>query len=646
MHRTVFLKDGYDIMKNKILKICLILIAMLMISATVGAHVPTSHKPDRRDSVVLIAGNPDFYPIEYYNEKTHQFDGVIPAVLTDISQKLGIEISYLYDGKTTQTEFANSLRADLVSAYIIGSSEMYAADEVKVLSVNYEGKKVDIGIAFTEAADSETVENMKNELAKLSVEEMNMYLLKSADEYSNSSFSSKTVVIICVSFLIALLILIIAVSRVARKKYMKIKLTDTETALGNIEYFENQYERMISAYVENKYIAYIIIDSNYLQIYHGESVFIDAIKYTAGILSTYEHENGFAGKITENGFAYVFESENHEAAGEIIRGITDELNLYIHNESKNDMPFFHTAVYNIGSDDRNCELVLFNLRKHCNKLMGTPNQIITVDSEMMNRALNEKYLYESIVSGFENKEFKLYLQFVVDSADKKIVSAEALSRWENPERGTVSPGAYIALMEKSGLITTFDYYMFELACRQLHKWRDTEFENVTLSCNFTRITISEDNFADMISSISKKYVFEKNKLIMEITEDAIEKNHDVAMENISKCKKMGFKIALDDLGSGYTSLVNLCEYPIDIVKIDRDILLRAEKENGKDLFVGIIALSHSLGFKVVCEGVETEEHRELVDSTECDYIQGWYYSRVYPVDVAEQYAREYAAKIL
>jgi len=140
-------------------------------------------------------------------------------------------------------------------------------------------------------------------------------------------------------------------------------------------------------------------------------------------------------------------------------------------------------------------------------------------------------------------------------------------------------------------------------------------------------------------------VFEKRKLIIEITEDAIEKNRDVAMSNISKCKKMGFRIALDDMGSGYTSLINLCEYPIDIVKIDRDILLKTDKPNGRALFAGIVALAHSLGLSVVCEGVETEEQNSLVESTDCDYIQGWYYSRALPDSEAEKFAREYVEKL-
>ena len=183
--------------------------------------------------------------------------------------------------------------------------------------------------------------------------------------------------------------------------------------------------------------------------------------------------------------------------------------------------------------------------------------------------------------------------------------------------------------------------MFEMVCRQLHKWKDTEFDDITISCNFTRITLSEENFIKRINEIASRYVFEKRSLIIEITEDAMENDREKALENIIECKKMGFRVALDDMGNGYTSLSNLCDYPIDIVKIDRDILLKIETEHGKELIMGMIALAHSLNLKVVCEGIETSEQNEFIENSECDYVQGWFYSKVHPVKQGEKFVRDY-----
>ena len=256
----------------------------------------------------------------------------------------------------------------------------------------------------------------------------------------------------------------------------------------------------------------------------------------------------------------------------------------------------------------------------------------------------EKILINKIRYGLKNKEFKMHLQFIVDNKTKRIVSSEALSRWETSEGEVIMPGKYIGVMEKSGLITKFDYYMFESVCDKLSKWAKTDFKELTISCNFTRITISEKDFVTKIKNIADRYEFDRSKLIMEITEDSIEKNLDVARNNIIKAKELGFHIALDDIGSGYTSLINLCEYPIDIVKLDREVLLLSEKESGKKLFLGIVSLIHNLNLKVVCEGVETEEQNTLVSRSDCDYIQGWYYSKALPVASAEIFYKEYMEK--
>lgn len=258
----------------------------------------------------------------------------------------------------------------------------------------------------------------------------------------------------------------------------------------------------------------------------------------------------------------------------------------------------------------------------------------------------EMKMTESILEGLKNNEFKMYLQFIVDSKTKKIVSAEALSRWDRPGNGIIVPVKYITHMEQKGLISEHDFYMFELACRQLEKWSNTQYKDISISCNFTRITLSEEDCVDKLRSILEKYDFDKTKLEIEITEDAMEKNTEIAKRNVVLCKELGFKVYLDDLGSGYTSLANLCDYPIDVVKIDRDILLKTNTQRGKALFAGIVALAHKLDMSVVCEGVETPEQDNLVSEAECDYIQGWYYSKPIPLSECEAFIENHALRCM
>lgn len=248
---------------------------------------------------------------------------------------------------------------------------------------------------------------------------------------------------------------------------------------------------------------------------------------------------------------------------------------------------------------------------------------------------------QAIENGLQNDEFKMYLQFIVDNQTKNLVFAEALSRWETADNELILPGKYIGVMEESGLITTLDYQMFEKVCQKLCEWAGTEFDHLAISCNFTRVTISESDFMKKITEILDRYPFARHKLIIEITESFIEKNLEAAKCNLSAVKELGFTIALDDIGSGCSSFRNLCDYPIDMVKLDRPALLLTDTERGKKLFRGIISLAHSLDMKTVCEGVETEEQNAFVSSSGCDFVQGWYYSTALSAPKAEEFAHAY-----
>ncbi len=444
--------------------------------------------------------------------------------------------------------------------------------------------------------------------------------------------------ILCLLLLLGVIIILLFRINRIKKENAFDKMTDFETGMGNLQCLKYHFKRVISAASKDLYyIAYIILDSSYLRSYHDESSFDEVLKYTASVLSDATGDKEIAARITENGFAFCFRSSNDADAKKRLKELMNKLNSFENLKEKNNKLVFHAAFYPLSASDKNCEILLFNLRKNCNKIFGTEKQIIFCDVHSMNKIQEEKRVTESILKGLEKNEFKMYLQFIVDNKTKKIASCEALSRWDRKEKGLVGPGNYIENMENTGLISKHDFYMFERACHQLEEWSETDYKDISISCNFTRITLSEDDFIEKIKTISEKYQFDKTKLAIEITEDAMEKDIETATQNVRKCKELGFKIYLDDLGSGYTSLANLCDYPIDIVKIDRDILLKLNTPKGKDLFSGIIALAHSLNIDVICEGVETEDQNTLVSQSDCDYIQGWYYSKPLPSEESRSF---------
>ena len=136
------------------------------------------------------------------------------------------------------------------------------------------------------------------------------------------------------------------------------------------------------------------------------------------------------------------------------------------------------------------------------------------------------------------------------------------------------------------------------------------------------------------SNIIEKYQIDRSLLWIEITEDSLSENNALIRENALACRKKGVRIVLDDFGSGYTSLSDLCDFTVDCVKIDRHIIQKSVEPTGKKLLKGICRLAHEMDIKVLCEGVETEEENAAMEDIECEYIQGFYYSRVYPKEYA------------
>ena len=618
-------------------KVIILFLAILVLcSQPAFAEVVTTHNTEGYADYLYVAGNPDNYPIEYYDEDAKAYKGIIPDLLSKISKHSKLNFVYINGNKNERFEMGENLQVDIVSSSDENAS--YGKEFFELISYEKDGETQKAGLVFTTIADDSKIFAIKAAADKISGTEKNGIYLSYATQISKTSYKWLIGTVMLSFILLTFVVFLFFRIRRIRRENEVDKMTDAETGMGNLQFFKYHFRYTIGDISRNLYhIAYIILDSSYLRSYHGDSSFEEVLRYTASVLSEYTEDREIAARITENGFALAYQSTNDEDAKKRLKEVMNKLNSFEGMRDKSNKLVFHSAAYHLLQSDRNCEILLFNLRKNCNRIFGTDKQIVYCDTHSMNRVQENKEITESILKAFKNNEFKMYLQFIVDNQTKQIVSAEALSRWDSSEKGLIGPGKYIENMENSGLITRHDFYMFELACRQLEEWKDTKYDHITISCNFTRITLSEENFIDKILMISNSYSFKKDKIAIEITEDAIEKDRETATKNVVRAKELGFKIYLDDLGSGYTSLANLCDYPIDVVKIDRDILLKTESENGKNLFAGIIALAHNMDIKVICEGVETEEQNLLVSKSDCDYIQGWYYSKALPLEECESF---------
>ena len=241
----------------------------------------------------------------------------------------------------------------------------------------------------------------------------------------------------------------------------------------------------------------------------------------------------------------------------------------------------------------------------------------------------EKTIHKEI----DNNRFFLEYQPVIDAKTRKIIGAEVLSRLNSESEGILPPKSFLSAVDSVGINEKFDYYIFEKNCKWISNDKKQR-ENYKYTINFSRSTISEPEFVEKITSIAEKYDLKFSCLAVEILEDKniIGEAKQQMIDNLSTLKEKGISILLDDFGSGYTTFVDLQNLDISIIKIDKSITQNAVTETGFKIHKNIIQTSKDIGFKTLCEGIETKEQEDVVIEAGCDLLQGFYYYK--PMSVA------------
>lgn len=258
-----------------------------------------------------------------------------------------------------------------------------------------------------------------------------------------------------------------------------------------------------------------------------------------------------------------------------------------------------------------------------------------IQDEAQVRALFTHNLYSAI----QSDQFVLHYQPIIELSTGEIHKAEALIRWQHPELGMISPGAFIPIAEETGLIIDIGNWVFYTTTQQLQKWREKFDLDFQISINSSPV-----QFYNEIKHDSHNAWFEhmiqiglpSNSIAIEVTEGLMLKNNQSVSDQLNEFRENGFQLSLDDFGTGYSSLSYLHKYNFDYIKIDQSFV-RDMTENSSQLVLceAIIVMAHKLGLKVIAEGIETAEQRDLLIKAGCDYGQGYFLSYPIPIDEFE-----------
>ncbi|SEF89793.1 diguanylate cyclase (GGDEF) domain-containing protein [Butyrivibrio sp. Su6] len=413
---------------------------------------------------------------------------------------------------------------------------------------------------------------------------------------------------------------------------------DALTNLPNINYVNKNGDSKIQEIVargKNPVVIYLDIDS--MQSYnrrYGLKRGDELLILVANIL-TAEFPHGIVARVFSDHFAVIdaylsdeetvkkIESVNSKLKSRAF-GITTGLNVGIYVDKKND-----SLKECIDHSVRANKLVGEDLNKYY--------RFYTAEDDSLYN--HQRYIIENFYTAMDNNWIKVFYQCFLRIETGNGMGFEALARWIDPERGTINPDDFIPALEKYHLMHEMDLYMFEAVCKEIKIRYDEGLPLLPVSINFSR---QDFDYIDVIEEINKiydkydisQYGIDKSYFIIEITEQGLSKATDKFHEQLKKIRENGYKLWVDDFGSGYSSLDVFSSFDIDLIKFDMSLLINLDAHNSANRVVlrGMIDIAHELGIHTLCEGMETEEQKEFLLSAGCELGQGFFYHKPESLD--------------
>lgn len=301
---------------------------------------------------------------------------------------------------------------------------------------------------------------------------------------------------------------------------------------------------------------------------------------------------------------------------------------------------FSAGVCRLGECVDRYDMVDFNVAiDRCNIAKRTikgrhSNAIAFYDGKIRENALREKDYENVMPAALKEHEFLCYIQPKYGTQSRHIEGGEALIRWNSREFGFVFPDNFIPIAEKNGFVVELDFFILEEVCKAMRRWLNRGLTPVVISVNQSRLHLNNDDYIWRLREIVDKYEIPYEYIELELTESVFTDNADLMLRVMQKLHDIGFKLSIDDFGSGYSSLNMLKDIPADVVKIDREFFSdTVNSRKGRAVISTVVDLANNLNMRVISEGVETVEQVNFLQDIECHMVQGYYFSK--PMTIKE-----------
>ena len=409
---------------------------------------------------------------------------------------------------------------------------------------------------------------------------------------------------------------------------------DTLTGLYTREFFY-EYISQMDAFKEESDMDAVVLNIEHFHMLnemYGRKFGDKVLKHMADILvRTFEGKDFIAARpYADYFYLYISHAEDHES---IVSGIREALS------DITDVPRIRLRAGIYENADIMCpvEERFDHAKFACDKIRGDyKRNVFFYSRELSDRDLYHERLIHDIDGAIENRDLMVYFQpkYFIQSDEYELRSAEALIRWKHPELGMIGPGDFIPLFERNGLIQKLDHYVWEEAASRIREWKDKYGITVPVSVNVSRVDMYDPELKNRLKDILEKNGIDACELMLEITESAYADDAEGLKKTVEGLRRLGFKIEMDDFGSGYSSLNMLTSIPIDVLKMDMEFIRNMHKdEKSLKLVELVIEISDFLGVPVIAEGVEEKSQVDMLREMGCEIIQGYYFSK--PVSARE-----------
>lgn len=416
---------------------------------------------------------------------------------------------------------------------------------------------------------------------------------------------------------------------------------DSMTGLYNTEAFYRKATEILNLYEESMF-AVLSIDIEKFRIINdkfGIEIGNRCLSYMGRMIKELMPKNGVAKRYQGDTFTILMEYFSEQDILNFINNLTGRMR---DNDILPQGVSIVFGIYKITDKALPIRLMCDRARTVKRQAKGSIFTNYAVYDDVIRLKMREQAeIEEEMEMALHHREFSMYLQPQVRVEDGRICGAEALVRWEHPIKGVMMPSQFLPLFESNGFITRLDRFMWEEACRYLAQLKKRGID-IPISVNVSRAHVGKSDLVDLLVELTKKYDVDPGKLELEITENLFVDDVEELFEQMTLLKKCGFRIQMDDFGSGYSSLNMLRKAPVDTLKIDRFFLDEImSTSRGKIIVEASVKMAKQLGLTVIAEGVETDEQLNFLLLSGCDIAQGYLFSRPVPVSEFETFMEEH-----